>query len=215
MRFPSTSWWPRSTRSSAIWRRAAAKSGMLATRTLVEGVAHALRRHALPAYVLDPVMVATSGDRLLDEDAVEAIRTHLVPLATLVTPNTHEAELLTGREVRTIQQLRDAARALVDLGAAAALVKGGHLTGDEAVDVLWDGDDETVWRHRRLDTRHTHGTGCTLSAAVCAGLACGRPLTRAVDDAVEFVARALVSAPGLGHGHGPLDHFAHAPHPSS
>ncbi len=192
---------------------AAVKSGMLATRALVDGVAEALARHSVPAFVLDPVMVATSGDRLLDADAVAAVGTRLVPLATLVTPNTDEAALLIDRPVETVAHLRSAARALVELGAGAALVKGGHLEGTEAVDVLWDGHSETVWRHPRLDTLHTHGTGCTLSAAVTAGLALGRPLVRAVDDAIEFVARALISAPGLGHGHGPLDHFAHAPHP--
>lgn len=189
----------------------AVKSGMLATRALVEGVAGALRRHALPAYVLDPVMVATSGDALLDPDAVEAVRRLLLPLATVVTPNTDEARILTGRPVESEAELRDAARALVDAGAGAALVKGGHLSGPEAVDVLWDGRTETIWRHPRLDTRHTHGTGCTLSAAIGAGLARGRPLERAVGDAIEFVARALAGAPGLGHGHGPLNHFAAVP----
>lgn len=193
---------------------AAVKSGMLATRELVEGVAGALERHALP-YVLDPVMVATSGDPLLDDDAVDAVRSRLLPLATVVTPNADEARILTGRPVRREADLRDAARTLVDAGAGAALVKGGHLEGAETVDVLWDGRSESVWRHRRLDTRHTHGTGCTLSAAVCAGLARGHDLERAVGDAVEFVARAIASAPGLGHGHGPVDHFAPVPDPAA
>ncbi|MBT8402468.1 MAG: bifunctional hydroxymethylpyrimidine kinase/phosphomethylpyrimidine kinase [Gemmatimonadetes bacterium] len=188
----------------------AVKTGMLATRELVTGVAEALAEHEIPAYVLDPVMVATSGDRLLDENAVGAIRERLLPLSTLVTPNTHEAELLTGRSVRSVADLGPAARALVDAGAAAALVKGGHLEGDEAIDLLWDGTTETVWRHRRLDTVHTHGTGCTLSAAAAAGLAAGRPLLDAVGDAIEFVARALGAAPELGHGHGPLNHFVSA-----
>ncbi len=188
----------------------AVKSGMLATRPLVDGVAQALERHGLP-YVLDPVMVATSGDPLLDEDAVDAVRRRLLPLATVVTPNTDEARILTGLELRNEHDLRDAARALVDAGASAALVKGGHLEGAETVDVLWDGTSEWIWRHPRLDTRHTHGTGCTLSAAICAGLARGHHLHRAVGDGVEFVARALRTAPGLGGGHGPLNHFADVP----
>lgn len=188
---------------------AAIKSGMLGTRGLVEAVADTLAQHASRPYVLDPVMVATSGDRLVESDAVEAIRNTLLPATWVVTPNSEEAAILTGRPIDTVAQLRDAARALVDLGAKAALVKGGHLTGDPVVDVLWDGRDETVWRHPRLDTRHTHGTGCTLSAALAAGFAHGRDLVTATGDAIDFVARALASAPRLGHGHGPLNHMIH------
>lgn len=189
----------------------AVKSGMLVTRPLVEGVATALDRHRLPAFVLDPVMVATSGDPLLANDAVEAVRTLLLPLATVVTPNTDEAEILTGDPVRNERELRQAARTLVAQGARAALVKGGHLDGPEAIDILWDGTREWVWRHPRLITRHTHGTGCTLSAAIAAGLAKGHDLPRATGDAIGFVAEALKRAPGLGKGHGPLDHFAPIP----
>jgi hydroxymethylpyrimidine/phosphomethylpyrimidine kinase len=188
-------------------RPAAIKSGMLATRALVEAVADVLQRHSSPAYVLDPVMVATSGDRLLESDAVAAIRDLLLPMTSVVTPNSEEAALLTGRTTETVAQLRDAARALVDLGAGAALVKGGHLDGTTVVDVLWDGREETIWRHPRLDTRHTHGTGCTLSAALAAGFAHERALGTAAADAIDFVARALASAPGLGQGHGPLNHL--------
>ena len=185
----------------------AIKSGMLGTRGLVEAVADTLAGHPSRAYVLDPVMVATSGDRLVEPDAVAAIRDSLLPATSVVTPNSEEAAILTGRPTETVAQLRDAARALVDLGAQAALVKGGHLAGDQVVDVLWDGPDETIWRHPRLDTRHTHGTGCTLSAALAAGFAHGRDLVTASGDAIDFVARALVSAPGLGRGHGPLNHM--------
>ncbi len=188
-------------------RPRAVKTGMLATRDLVEGVAAALRDHRLERYVMDPVMVASSGDRLLDADAEEALVTALLPLAALVTPNTHEARILTGRAVRTEDDLRRAARELVERGAGAALVKGGHLEGDEAVDLLWDGQEERVWRRPRLDTPHTHGTGCTLSAAAAACLARGLPLAEAVDLAVGFVNRAIAAAPGLGHGHGPVNHF--------
>ena len=187
-------------------RPGAVKSGMLATAELVRTVAAALREHGIAAYVLDPVMVATSGDRLLDQDAEATIVRELVPLAALVTPNLHEARILTGIDVATEADMRAAASALVDMGAGAALVKGGHL-GEEAVDVLFDGVREHTWRRRRIATRHTHGTGCTLSAAVAAGLALGRSLPEAVAAAIDFVARAIETAPGLGAGHGPLDHF--------
>jgi hydroxymethylpyrimidine/phosphomethylpyrimidine kinase len=186
----------------------AVKTGMLATRALVVAVAGALRAHNLPSYVLDPVMVASSGDRLLDREAESALVASLFPLAALVTPNLHEAAILSGLEVRGIDGMRRAARALVDLGARAALVKGGHLDSEEAVDVLWDGHEERLWRRPRLQTRSTHGTGCTLSAGVAAGLALGLPLADAVDAALDFVARAIATAPGLGSGHGPVNHFA-------
>ena len=187
----------------------AAKTGMLATAALVREVAEGVERHGLDQYVLDPVMVATSGDRLLDTDAEAELRHRLLPLATLVTPNLHEAGILTGRPVLDEDAMRRASRMLVELGAGAALVKGGHLEG-EAVDILWDGEVERVWRRERIPTRHTHGTGCTLSAAVAAGLARGLELEDAVDRALRFVAAAIASAPGLGSGHGPVYHFAPA-----
>ena len=189
---------------------AAVKSGMLATAALVETVARAIEEHGLDRYVLDPVMVATSGDRLLDEDAEGALARRLLPLALVVTPNLHEARILTGFAVDTVADMRRAARALVEMGARAALVKGGHLGGDEAVDLLWDGAQERVWRRARLPARSTHGTGCTLSAAITARLAVGAPLADAVERATLFVARAIATAPGLGRGHGPVNHFAPA-----
>ncbi|MDZ7779188.1 MAG: bifunctional hydroxymethylpyrimidine kinase/phosphomethylpyrimidine kinase [Gemmatimonadota bacterium] len=186
----------------------AMKSGMLATAELVEAVADAVIRHGIDRYVLDPVMVATSGDRLLDRDAEASVRDRLLPLASLVTPNLHEAEILTGRPVGTEEQMKEAARALVDLGASAALVKGGHLADDESVDILWDGTRETVWRRARIATPHTHGTGCTLSAAIAAGLCHGQPLADAVERALGFVARSIETARGRGRGRGPVNHFA-------
>lgn len=186
-------------------RPTASKTGMLATRALVALVAERVRAHGLDRYVLDPVMVATSGDRLLDADAESALVEELLPLATVVTPNLREAAILTGRPVTALEEMREAARRLVDLGAGAALVKGGHLEGD-AVDLLWDGSEERVWRRRRIETRHTHGTGCTLSAAVAAGLARGHDTAEAVDRAIAYVARAIERAPGLGRGHGPVSH---------
>jgi hydroxymethylpyrimidine/phosphomethylpyrimidine kinase len=188
----------------------AVKSGMLATAELVRTVAELIGTHGLQAYVLDPVMVATSGDRLLDLDAEGAVRERLVPLAALVTPNLDEARILTGLPVTGEEGQREAARALVELGAGAALVKGGHGEGDEVVDLLWDGHAERVWRRPRLRTRSTHGTGCTLSAGVTAGLARGDGLEAAVDRALDFVARAIATAPGLGRGNGPVNHFVGA-----
>jgi hydroxymethylpyrimidine/phosphomethylpyrimidine kinase len=193
---------------------AACKTGMLATRELVGAVAESIHRHRLPNYVLDPVMVATSGDRLLDEDAVEGIRAELLPLATLVTPNLDEAAILVGFEVADVARMRDAARALCDAGAAAALVKGGHLRSAELVDVFHDGHESREFRWPRLETRSTHGTGCTLSAAVAAGLACGATLDAAIEAALDYVHRAIAQAPQLGRGNGPLNHLVPARAPS-
>ena len=195
----------------------AVKSGMLGSAELVEAVADGIARRRLPRYVLDPVMVATSGDRLLERAAERLIAERLVPLATLVTPNLDEAAILVGDRVTAPGEMERAGRALLKLGAQAALVKGGHLPreeegeGDEIVDVLVMDGAVRRFTHTRLDTTSTHGTGCTLSAAIAAGLAHGRPLERAVEDALDFVHRAIAAAPGLGHGHGPLNHFVPAP----
>ena len=139
------------------------------------------------------------------------IAQRLVPLATLVTPNLDEAEVLTAETVRTPDEMERAGRALVRLGAKAVLVKGGHLAGDEIVDVLIADGIARRFTRPRLETTSTHGTGCTLSAAVAAGLALDRPLERAVGDALDFVQRAMAAAPALGRGHGPLNHFVPAP----
>lgn len=191
----------------------AVKSGMLASAVLVETVAAGIARHRFPNYVLDPVMVATSGDRLLDEAAEQLVARRLVPLATLVTPNLDEAAILVGEPVATPDAMERAGRALVRGGAKAALVKGGHLSGDQVVDVLVTARAARRFTRPRLDTTSTHGTGCTLSAAVTAGLALGRPLEQAVADGLDFVHRAIAAAPGLGGdgGHGPLNHFVPAP----
>jgi hydroxymethylpyrimidine/phosphomethylpyrimidine kinase len=185
----------------------AVKSGMLGSvsvvRTLVQGVFE--RRPEV--MVVDPVMVSTSGSRLLDAEGVALVREQLLPFATLVTPNLNEAEILLGIEIRQEDDMRRAAEAIVrDLGAHAALVTGGHGHGDEVVDVLYDGDWH-VARHLRSPSRHTHGTGCTLSAAITANLALGKPLVESVEIAREYVQRAIAMSPGLGGGHGPLNHF--------
>ena len=190
-------------------RPQAIKSGMLGDAAIVETVAAGIRAHALGPYVLDPVMVATSGDVLIEPAAVAAIRSALVPLATLVTPNLDEAALLYGRRVSNVDEMETAARWFVGtLGAQAALVKGGHLAGATLVDVLYDGREMRRYSHPRIDTRHTHGTGCTLSAAITALLATGLGLPEAVSVALDWVHRAIHSAPGLGAGNGPLNHFA-------
>ncbi len=191
----------------------AVKTGMLANAALVECVAQAIAEYQLSNYVLDPVMISTSGHRLLDQEAEDTIRRRLIPLATVVTPNLHEAHILTGLAVETPSDLADAAKAILDLGAGAVLVKGGHLAGDVVVDLLRTEESEHVWSRPRIDTPAGHGTGCTLSAALAAGLAAGQPLADAADAAVDFVARALASAPGLGAGRGPINHFVRA-HPS-
>ena len=191
---------------------AALKSGMLGTREVVEETALAVARHGWRGrYVLDPVMVSTSGQRLLEPDAVEAVRDRLLPLAAIVTPNLDEAEILVGHPVRNPSAMELAGRRLLELGAEAVLIKGGHLSGPTLIDLLVTRKASVRYERRRIDTTSTHGTGCTLSAAIAAGLALGRPLDRAVPDALDFVARALAAAPGLGGGHGPLNHFVAAP----
>ncbi|HEU4455798.1 MAG TPA: bifunctional hydroxymethylpyrimidine kinase/phosphomethylpyrimidine kinase [Longimicrobium sp.] len=190
---------------------AACKSGMLATADLVRAVAESIREHALPNFVLDPVMVATSGDRLLRSDAERTIMEELLPLAALVTPNLDEAAILVGEPLEDEAAMRRAAAVLVERGARAALVKGGHLRAETLVDVLFDGREWHEWRRPRLHTRSTHGTGCTLSSAIAAGLAHGRDLRRSVEDALEFVQRAMKAAPDIGAGHGPLNHMVPAP----
>jgi len=190
---------------------AAVKTGMLATRGLVECVASLIALHRWDNYVLDPVMVATSGHRLLEPDAEDAVRRLLIPRAKLVTPNLDEATLLVGFPVLDPSGMERAGRVLLDLGARAALMKGGHLGGETLVDILVTPEASVRFERPRIHTTSTHGTGCTLSAAVTAGLAFGRSLDQAVADALEFVAHAIAEAPGLGSGHGPLSHFVRAP----
>ena len=186
---------------------AALKTGMLADAALVRLVARAVRRYAWGPLVVDPVMVSTSGDQLLTGDAVAVLRNELVPLATVVTPNLDEATILAGFPVTDVATMEEAGRALVALGAGAALIKGGHMAGDELTDVLVTPAGTHSHSRARLRTTSTHGTGCTLSAAITAGLALGHPLEQAVADALDFVARAIATAPQLGGGHGPLNHM--------
>jgi len=185
---------------------AAAKAGMLATAAIVSAVAAALERLRLPLVVVDPVMVAKSGDRLLDRDAETAYRERLLPLATVVTPNLPEAESLLGRPVRTLAEMREAARALRAMGPRAVVVKGGHLEGD-AVDVFWDGERMEDLSAPRIATKNTHGTGCTYSAAIAARLALGDSLLDAVRGAKAYLTEAIRRSYSVGRGHGPVDHL--------
>jgi hydroxymethylpyrimidine/phosphomethylpyrimidine kinase len=186
----------------------AAKTGALGSAEIIETVAAAVVAHAIPNLVVDPVMISKHGDPLLDPGAVEVLKARLFPRASLVTPNLHEAAVLLGRAVGSEEAMRDAARAACDLGAGAALVKGGHLPGGEAVDLFYDGSDFVRLAAPRIETRHTHGTGCTYAAAITALLARGETLPDAVREAKRFISRAIAAAPGIGHGHGPVDHLA-------
>lgn len=185
----------------------AVKLGMLAEAAVIEVVAASLRQHRARAVVIDPVMIASSGARLLREEAVVALRCELLPLADCLTPNLDEAAaLLEVPRAADEAQMLEQGRALLALGARAVLMKGGHVPGETVVDVLLTADGETTFEGERLDTRHTHGTGCTLASACATGLALGLPLAEAVAEAWAYVHEAMRQAPGLGAGHGPLAH---------
>lgn len=184
----------------------AIKTGMLSSAEIISIVAEKLKGVVLPV-VVDPVMISKSGFALLKPDAVGALRDKLLPLATVVTPNAPEAAALTGIEVVDVASARAAAAALVDLGPRAALVKGGHIDGEVVTDVLFDGDDFLEIRAPRINTRHTHGTGCTLASAIAANLALGRSVPVAVRRGCRYVAGAIRAGLPIGHGHGPTHHF--------
>jgi hydroxymethylpyrimidine/phosphomethylpyrimidine kinase len=196
---------------------ASLKTGMLSSAAIIETVVAGLKRHALRPLVVDPVMIAKSGDRLLREDAVDTLRRTLLPLAHVVTPNIPEAEVLAGRTIRTPADRVAAGRAIMELGAHAVVIKGGHSDDDPIVDLLVDREGVHEFRAARITTASTHGTGCTYSSAIAAGLGRGKDLATAVGEARVYLSSALAQAPGLGHGHGPLNHFparqpAHARH---
>jgi len=185
----------------------AIKTGMLHDAAVIDTVAAVLAERApLTPLVLDPVMVAKGGAPLIQPEAIDALKTRLLPRATVLTPNLPEAEILCGRKIADVLAMRKAARSLLALGCGAVLLKGGHLAGDIVHDVLATRAGFEEWTSPRIDTRHTHGTGCTLASAIAAGLAQGMEVVAAVARARDYVQRAIASAPRLGHGHGPLDH---------
>jgi hydroxymethylpyrimidine/phosphomethylpyrimidine kinase len=186
----------------------AIKIGMLGSPEIVDAVVFALKKHArgIPI-VLDPVLMSTSGKRLLQSDALGALKSKLLPLAALVTPNLPEARMLTGTRGVDRKSVELAARKLMAMGAGAALIKGGHATSETVDDVLvWNGGVE-IYAFPRVRSKHTHGTGCVLSTAIACGLAQGQSLPLATGRAREFVQRAIETAPGLGRGRGPLNYF--------
>jgi hydroxymethylpyrimidine/phosphomethylpyrimidine kinase len=187
----------------------AAKTGMLSNAAIVRAVAGAVREFRIPNLVVDPVMVAKSGDPLLSVDAREAIRDLLLPLAEVITPNLFEAEALLGREVRDIDAMKSAARELARFGCGWVVLKGGSIDIEgKAVDVLCDGEELVLLTSPRMKTRNTQGTGCTFASAIAAGLAKGLPVPDAVKRAKEYITEAIRSGPEIGGGHGPANHLA-------
>ncbi|MDO5016966.1 MAG: bifunctional hydroxymethylpyrimidine kinase/phosphomethylpyrimidine kinase [Porphyromonas sp.] len=186
----------------------AVKTGMLYSAETVNAVSQRLRPLHIPL-VVDPVMVATSGDHLITDAAIDAVRQQLLPIATLITPNIKEAEVLSGMPISSDRDLRDAADRILDMGAAAVLIKGGHLQGPIATDYLYTREGVESYSAERVATRNDHGTGCTLSSAITAYLAQGQTMSRAVQYGKEYLTRALLSGSTvtIGKGHGPVDHF--------
>ncbi len=185
----------------------AVKTGMLHDVPVIEAVAEAIAAldPAMPV-VVDPVMVAKGGQRLLAQNAVSALIRLMIPRATVITPNVPEAEVLAGSAILSVDDMKRVAERLLSLGCNAVLMKGGHLPGERVTDLLVTADGMETFSGPRIDTRHTHGTGCTLASAIAAGLAQGKGLHESVIRARHYVALALASAPGYGHGHGPLNH---------
>ncbi len=183
------------------------KTGMLSNADIIHAVAQTLREYKIPYIVVDPVMRAKGGDPLLRPDAQEALIREMLPLATIVTPNLPEAEALTGLQIRSLDDMKEAARRIHALGPKTVLVKGGHLeSSDRAIDLLYDGQVFHRYEADRIATRNTHGTGCTYASAIAANLALGYSLPEAVDRAKVYVTGAIRHGLPLGQGHGPLDH---------
>ena len=184
----------------------AVKVGMLSTPECMRAVAEKLKQYQPPHVVIDPVMYAKNGSPLMQEDSIDTLIKTVIPLATLLTPNIPEAEKISGRRIETVEDMKEAAREIREMGAKAVLVKGGHYIGD-AEDILYDGTAYTTFVKKRIETKNTHGTGCTLSSAIASYLALGEPLERAVDLAKEYVTGAIEHALELGKGCGPTHHF--------
>lgn len=185
----------------------AVKSGMLSNVEIIEAVADRLAHYGVAAYVLDPVMVSESGHPLLDPSAGDTLIKDLIPLSLIVTPNIAEAQALTGIAIESENALREAAKAVLDLGPRFVLVKGGHMPGEQAIDLFYDGADFVEFSAPRVETKNTHGTGCTLSAAIAAYLARGHEVVEAIRLSKNFVIGALAHSFDIGTGPGPLNHF--------
>ncbi|MCF6092595.1 bifunctional hydroxymethylpyrimidine kinase/phosphomethylpyrimidine kinase [Microaerobacter geothermalis] len=187
----------------------AVKTGMLFNREIIQGVAEQVKKFRWKNLVVDPVMIAKGGASLLQEEAVEALRRDLIPLAKIVTPNIPEAEVLTGMSIRTMDDRKEVAKKIVLWGAKSVVIKGGHEEGEKVLDLIYDGTQFTQLEYQRVDTRHTHGTGCTFSAAITAQLAKGENINNAVKKAKEFIHAAIEDGLGIGGGHGPTNHWAY------
>jgi hydroxymethylpyrimidine/phosphomethylpyrimidine kinase len=187
---------------------AAAKTGMLSSTPIIEVVAAKIEAHDLYPLVVDPVMVSKSGFKLLEDDAIDTLRDRLIPQATVVTPNAHEAAMLAGMSIETVDDAKAAAEAIYQQGPEAVVVKGGHLRGKaEVVDVFFDGQQMQSFTAPRVDTENTHGTGCTYASAIAAHLAKGAGLATAIERAKQYVTGAIRHALPFGRGHGPTNHF--------
>ncbi len=187
----------------------AVKTGMLFSDEIIEQVANKIKQYGWEQLVVDPVMVAKGGSRLLQEEAVRAMKTLLLPLAMVVTPNIPEAEVLTGISIHSPEDRKEAARAIVDMGVKYVVVKGGHEAGKKSMDLLYDGETFIELESERIDTRHTHGTGCTFAAAITAGLAKRNTVYDAVKTAKNFIQAAIEHPLHIGGGHGPTNHWAY------
>ena len=189
---------------------ASVKTGMLSSAAIVEAVARKLKQYTPSTLVVDPVMISKSKFSLLKAEAVDSLKTALIPLATVITPNIDEAELLAQQHIRNIDEAKSAAKGIAELGCHAVLVKGGHLTGDTATDVLYCNGEWTFFQAEWIETKNTHGTGCTYSAAIATQLAQGKHLVDAIRTAKVYITGAIQHALDIGHGHGPTHHFFNA-----
>ncbi|MDQ0162952.1 bifunctional hydroxymethylpyrimidine kinase/phosphomethylpyrimidine kinase [Bacillus alveayuensis] len=188
----------------------AVKTGMLFSAEIIEAVANQVKHFRWSRLVVDPVMIAKGGEPLLQEEAVNALKKYLLPLAMVITPNIPEAEALTGMFIQTMDDRQKAAQRLYELGVKHVVIKGGHDDdGDEAVDLLFDGQEYSFFTNKRIETKHTHGTGCTFAAAITAELAKGKRVKDAVQTAKAFIQAAIEHELGIGHGHGPTNHWAY------
>ncbi len=187
----------------------ALKTGMLFSGVIIESIANKIAEFGWGNVVVDPVMIAKGGARLLQEDAIRAIREKLLPLATVTTPNIPEAEVLTEMSLDTMGRRKEAARILHKLGASHVVIKGGHGEGEELIDLVYDGSSFQELKSMRINTRHTHGTGCTFAAAIAAGLAKGNTPEQAILTAKRFIHCAIENELGIGNGHGPTNHWAY------